>query len=91
MLGLGLADEALPEARGNLIRRIAPETIKAQRNEMLNDAKAMAEQTFRIARVPMIELREIAPDDAFCAVLTGSVGDAAIGFAHEPFGMFASE
>src|SRR5439155_1321736 len=66
-------------------------TIKAQRQQVLSDAAAVAIKTFRITRMAMIKLGEVLPDHAFRAVLATSVGNAAIGLAHEPLWMFARE
>ena len=58
---------------------------------MFDNAERMAKQTFQIAGVAVIELREISPHHTFGTVLAGSVGDAPVALAHEPIRMFARE
>src|SRR5262245_51515775 len=86
-----LTNQPLPERRRDLVGGIAAETIKAKRDQMLNNAKAMPEKPLRVARVSMIKLREVAPDNTLCVMLTGRIGNTFIGFSHKPIGMLARQ
>ncbi len=84
-------DQPPPESVGHLVGGVATEPFHAQSQQMFDHGQAVLVQTFRIAGVRMVELREITPDDLLIVVLAPSIGDAAIVPAHKPFGMLASE
>lgn len=58
---------------------------------MFNDSDAIAIKALGVGGVFVIELGEIVPDYFFAIVLTPGFGDAAVGFADEPLGMFAGD
>jgi hypothetical protein len=85
------ANQSLPETSRHLIRRITPEAVEAEVEQVLHDPQTMPEQTVGIGGVFMIKLRQVRPHHLLRAVLTGSVGDAAVRFADEPFGMLLQQ
>ena len=91
MPGLDLADEPMPEIARDLVGGVAAEALEPERQQMLDHAEAIAVQPFRVARVLVIELGQVLPDDFLAVVLTEGVCDSAIGLAHEPFRVFTRQ
>lgn len=87
----GVVDEALPEGAGDLVGGVAAEAVEAEGEQGVHDAAAVAVEALGVARVLVVELGQVGPDDSLVVVLTGGVGGAAVGLADEPLGVLADE
>ena len=85
MPGLDVMDEPVPEIARDLVSGVAAEALEPERQQMLHHAEAIAIEPFRVARVLVIELGQVLPDDFLAVVLAEGVRDPAIGLAEEPF------
>ena len=56
---------------------------------MFDNFDGMPINAFGITRMPVIKLREIAPNDFLAVVLAKGIGHATVRFAQEPLGMLA--
>ena len=81
----------MPEVARDLVGGVAAEALEAERQQMLDHAEAIAIEPFRVARVPVVELGQVLPDDLLAVVLAEGVGDAAIRLAQKPFRVLARQ
>jgi len=64
----------VPEPIRQLVSGVAAEPVKSQRDQVFHDVPALAVETFRIARVAVVELGQILPDHLLLRVKAGCVG-----------------
>ena len=91
MARLDVADEPMPEIARDLVGGIAAQALEPERQQVLHHAKAIAIQPFRVARVLVIELGQVLPDDFLAIVLAGGVCDPAIRLPDKPFRVLARQ
>src|SRR5208283_4387319 len=84
-------DKPVPEIARNLVSRIAAEALEPERQEMLHHAEAIAIETLGVARVLVIKLGQVSPDDLLAVVLAVRVRDLAIRFAQKPLRVFTRQ
>ena len=75
----------MPEIARDLVRGVAAEALEPQRQQVLHHAEAIAIQPFRVARMLMIELGQVMPDNFLAIVLAEGVCDPAIMLPDKPF------
>ena len=85
MPGPDVVDEPVPEIARDLVGGVAAQALEPERQQMLDHAEAIAIEPFRIARVLVVELGQVRPDDFLAVVLAEGVGDPAIVLADKPF------
>src|SRR5207249_4567387 len=87
----GFADQTAPESLWHLVSSIAAEAFKPQPEQMLDHPEAIAIKALGIARVTVIELSEVLPDDSLAVVLAGGVRDAPVRLPDEPLGVLTRQ
>ena len=69
LLVVRLGNPPPPQLHWQLVRGVAPEAFEAETEQVADDAETVLVEPFRVARAPMVELRQIDPRHRLAALL----------------------